>query len=118
MHNSQIRHRSYSVAQSRLPVSRARSTSVRLSNPDAKTNRCLCLEKLRGGRKLNTNTENLKPVPKPKNAYISYIFFIDIPVIWQRITNGEKVLIQYPTTRKLNTNDFEIKSSNPVHPQK
>lgn len=66
------------------------------------------------GRKLNTNTKNLKPVPEPKKDYILYTFFIDIPVTWQRITNGEKVLIQCSITRNLNTTSINIESSNPV----
>jgi len=65
------------------------------------------------GRKLNKTTENLKPVPNIKNDYFIYTFLIDVPVIWQRITNGEKVLIQPDTARNLNYHHFNFESSNP-----
>jgi len=68
----------------------------------------------RGGRKLNTNAKELNLFKNIKNDYILYTFYIDIPIIWQHITNGEKVLIQPHTSRKLNTNHIELKSSNPV----
>ena len=69
----------------------------------------------RGGRKLNKTTKNLESVPDVKNTYFIYTFLIDIPVIYQRITNGEKVLIQPYTTRNLNCHHLNSKSSNPAY---
>ena len=87
----------------------------KLNKTDLRTLLVAVDNKWRGQRKLNKTTKNFEPVPSIKNAYFIYTFLIDIPVIYQRITNGEKVLIQSDTARELNCHHLHFGSSNPVH---